>query len=412
MLHRPRLDTLLGRLTDYALVLLRAEAGYGKTTAIASYLSQSGLPHFWYNLSDSDADPLIFVLHLIHAFRAAHPTVGERALTLLAQEGGATRLWAPAVDALANDLLDVLSTDAETVLVLDDYCLVNHPEINAIVERFIEHAPPRLHLVITARSMPSLPGRARWRASGELLEIGRAELAFTPDEVAALFAQRARERLPPEAAHALAAETEGWPIAVQMLSEGVSNGLAHTLDDLLRRMPGPSELLFNYLAEEVFDRQSPEVQTFLAETATLRRLDPEACNYLLGRTDSESVLRYLDEHSLFVAREGAYRYHHLFRDFLLRRADPSASQPVVARSGQALPPERRRALRGKAAAYYRAQGDYEEAIYYLLAAGDYASAADLLAMIARPMAYSGRHHILAACSTNCRTPCSTPILTC
>ncbi len=233
--------------------------------------------------------------------------------------------------------------------------------------------------------MPGLPGRARWRASGELLEIGRAELAFTPDEVAALFAQRTGERLAPEAARALAAETEGWPIAVQMLSEGVSNGLAHILDDLLRRMPGPSELLFNYLAEEVFHRQLPEVQTFLAETATLRRLDPDACNYLLGRADSENVLRHLDEHSLFVAREGAYRYHHLFRDFLLRRADPSALPPAGV-AGQALPPERRRALQGKAAAYYRAQGDYEEAIYYLLAAGDHASAADWLATTARPMA--------------------------
>ncbi len=382
LIARPRLDALLARLTDYTLTFLRAEAGYGKTTAIASYLSQSDLPYFWYHLGDSDADPLIFLLHLVHVFRAVHPNVGERALMLLAQEGGAVRLWAPAVDALADDLLDALDPAAETVLVLDDYCFVNRPEINAITERFIKHMPPCLHLVITARSMPSLPGRARWRASGELLEIGRAELAFTPDEIATLFAQRTGERLAPETARALAAETEGWPIAVQMLSESVGKGQARTLDEVLRRMPGPSELLFNYLAEEVFHRQPQGVQTFLAETAILRRLEPEACNHLLDRTDSASVLQYLDEHSLFVVREGAYRYHHLFRDFLLRRAG--------------VPEERRRALHGKAAAYYRAQGDYEEAIHHLLAAGDHASAADWLAAVARSMAYNGRHQTLAA----------------
>ncbi len=382
LLPRPRLEALLTRLTDYPLTLLRAEAGYGKTTAIASSLARSPFPLFWYNLDDGDADPLIYLLHLIHVFRAAHPMVGERALNLLAQEEGAARLWPPAVDSLTNDLLDALPADGEVVLVLDDYGLVNRPEINAITERFIEHAPPRLHLVITTRSMPSLPSRARWRASGELLEIGRDELAFTPDEIAALFIQRTGERLAPEAAHTLAAETEGWPIAVQMVCEGVSKGLAHTLDDLLRHMPGPSELLFNYLAEEVFLRQPREVQTFLAETAILRYLDPDASNYLLSRTDSDNVLRYLEEHSLFVAQEGAYRYHHLFRDFLLRRAE--------------VPVERRRALQGKAAAFYRQRGDYEEAIHHLLAAGDYASAADLLATIARPVAFSGRHQALAA----------------
>jgi len=385
-LYRRRLDALLSGLTQYRLVLLRAEAGYGKTTAIASYLSHSGLPYFWYSLSDSDADPLIFLLHLIHVFRLAHPHVGERALALLAREGGATRLWAPVVDALANDLLDALS--APTVLVLDDYCVVTRAEINPIVERFIDHAPPSLHFVLTARSMPNLPGRIRWRASGELLEVGRAELAFTPDEVAALFKQRTGEQLAPESAHALVAETEGWPIAVHMLVEDIAAapgaatgmGVTRTLADRLRRMPGPSELLFNYLAEEVFQRQPLPIQTFLAETALLRHLEPAACNLILNRADSESVLRYLEEHSLFVTREGTYRYHRLFRDFLLHHVR--------------LSPERYQAVHNRAAMYYREQGNDEEAIHHLLAAGDYTAAADLLTTIAQPLAHSGRHHTL------------------
>lgn len=319
LIPRPRPNALLSRLTDHPLTLLRAEAGYGKTTTIALFLVQSTLPYFWYNLGDADADPLIFLLHLIHVFQGVQPQAGERALGLLARQGGAARLWAPAVDTLADDLLDAPST--ETALVLDDYCVVNRQEINAIIERLIEHMPPRLHLVITARSMPSLAGRPRWRASGELLEIGLDDLAFTPDEIAALFAQQTGRAITPEAARSLVAETEGWPIAVQMLRAGATGDQRHALDDLLRRMPGPSELLFNYLAEEVFLRQPREVQTFLVETAILRRLDPEACNYLLGRTDVEETLRYLEEHSLFVAREGAYRYHHLFRDFLLRPAE-------------------------------------------------------------------------------------------
>ncbi|MGH2543868.1 MAG: hypothetical protein ACRDIB_13780, partial [Ardenticatenaceae bacterium] len=288
VIPRPRLDQLLERLTDYPFILLRGDPGYGKTTAIASFLAQSNVPYFWYSLSDGDIDPLIFLVHLVHLFRPVYPEVGERALELLAQEGGAARYWAPAVDALTNSLLDTLARD--TILVLDDYCVVNHPEIDAITERLIEHMPPRLHLVITARALPSLPGRARWRASGELLEIGRSDLAFTLDEIRALFEQQTGQMLTVERARALAVETEGWPIALHLLSKGSHSGQIARLDDPLHRLPGPSELLFNYLAEEVFLRQPPAVQNFLAETSILRRLDPDVCNHLLGREDAASIL--------------------------------------------------------------------------------------------------------------------------
>ncbi|MFQ5401469.1 MAG: BTAD domain-containing putative transcriptional regulator [Anaerolineae bacterium] len=376
---RPRLDALLTRLTNYPLTLLKAEAGYGKTTAIAAFLADSSLPYIWYNLSDTGVDPLTFLLHIIHALRAHHPAVGDQSLALLAQEGGATRLWAPAVDALANDLLDALAT--ETVLVLDDYCQVNQAEINAITERLVEYVPPRLHIVLTTREMPSLPGRARWRAMGELLEIGRSELAFTAEEIGALFRQRTGHSLTPALARTLAAETEGWPIAVQLLSEGAARVQTPPLEDLLRRLPGPLEHLFDYLTQEVYAQQQPQVQTFLAETTILRRLDPHVCDYLFERNDSAETLRYLETHSLFIIGEGEYRYHSLFHDFLRRRT--------------IVPDERRRALHRRAASYYQEQGEQEEAVYHLLNGGEYETAAAMLATIARSLAYNGRHQTLA-----------------
>ncbi len=380
LIARPHLEELLASIINYPLTLLKAEAGYGKTTTIATFLANSHLPHFWCNLGETMTDPLLYLLHIIYAFRERHPAIGEKALQILAHEGGASRLWMPAVDALVNDLLDTL--DNPTVLVLDDYTAVNEAKINAITERLIEQMPPQLHVVITSRSMPSFPARARWRATGELLEIGRSELAFRPKEICRLFAQRGGHTLSLSLARALAAETEGWPIAIQMLSEGIRHMEAGVLDDLLRRMPGPLELLFDYLAEEVFGRQPEEIQVFLAETAVLRYLDPDTCNALLDRQDAEHILRYLEENSLFITREGTYRHHPLFRDFLNRRAALSENQ--------------QRELHRKAAEYYYQLGNTEEAVYHLLSGGQYRRAAELLVTIARPMAYSGRHQTLAA----------------
>ena len=378
IIARPRVEAIVARAMEYPLTVVKAEPGYGKTTAVASWLASSGHAQVWYNVGDTEADPHVFLLHLVQALRSIGSTVGKRALELLEQGDRAPRLWDSTVDALSNDLLDGLTQ--QTVLVLDDYDRVNSSEVNAIIGRLVESMPPLMHLVITARRMPSFRGRARWRASGEMLEISRSDLAFTTDEVALLLERRLAQPPSHDVASAVAAETEGWPIALQMLSDSLGASHADALDSLLQRIPGPSELLFDYLAEEVFLRQSPEVRRFLGETAMLRRLDPETCDRVLGTHDSADTLRFLEDSSLFVSTHGSFRYHNLFRDFLVRRSGVSE--------------ERRTELHRNAAAYYLSRHDDEEAVHHLLAAGDHEGAAKVVARIAGPMAASGRHQMI------------------
>ena len=380
IVQRPRVDALVARVIDFPLTVVKAEAGYGKTTAVASWLARHEYAHAWYNVGDPETDPRTFLRHLVHALQTLHPEVGAQVLARLDSDAPSPRLWRGVADALSNDLLDRVTVDA--VLVLDDYDSVNVPAVNAIIDRLVETMPPSLHLVITARTMPSLRNRSRWRASGEMHEISRADLAFTAEEVSALFSKRQVQALSTDAARAAVAETEGWPIALQMLSDGLAGADAGALDTVLRRIPGPSELLFDYLADEVFLRQPPAVRRFLGESACLRRLDPAACDFALEITDSAEILRSLERQSLFVTRDAAFRYHNLFGDFLLRRSG--------------VPPERRRHLHARAARYYADADELEESVYHLLAAGDHAAAADALARIAGPMAESGRHHALRA----------------
>ena len=378
IIARPRVEALLARATEFPLTVVKAEPGYGKTTAVASWLAATGHAHVWYNVGETEADPNVFLLHLVQALRTASDRIGGRALELLRQGEPAPRLWDSTVDALSNDLLDCLTV--KTVLVLDDYDRVNSSEVNAIIGRLVETMPPLLHLVITARRMPSFRGRARWRASGEMLEVTRAELAFTTDEVASLLDRRLAQPSSREIARSVAAETEGWPIALQMLSDSLGASPAGALDSLLQRIPGPSELLFDYLAEEVLMRQSAEIRRFLGESALLRRLDAETCDEVLGVRDSAEVLRFLEHSSLFVTADGSYRYHNLFRDFLRRRSGVS--------------PARSAELHRLAAVHYRSRQDDEEAVYHLLAAGDHGGAGAALARIAGAMSETGRHQTL------------------
>ncbi len=380
-LARPRISQSLKQAFQVPITILKADPGYGKSSALARFLSESAYPGFWYSLSETDSDPLLFLLHLIYLFRTRHPICGNESLALLQSQGGATQLWAPAVDALVNDLLDALHE--ETLLVLDDYHAVDRPEINYIVDRFLEQMPPRLHVILATRTMPSLPSRIHWRVHGELLEITQMELAFAPTEVSALFEEHYAYPLPLPQAEALTAETEGWIIALHMVGQQLHATTGQTVDGLIGALPGSLGLLFEYLTAEVFAKQSPELQTFMLQTSALRRLNPQVCDTLLERSDSAEQLRYLDEHSLFVVGlgSGAYRYHNLFHDFLAQRARAHA--------------EEWRTLHHRAAEIYRNHGDGEEAVYHFLAAGENDAAARLLDEIGRAMVQAGRWEALA-----------------
>ena len=74
------------------------------------------------------------------------------------------------------------------VLVLDNLHEIDSPEVHAGLLRLVERPPPWLSLLVTTRRDPPWP-LARLRLAGLVAEVRTSDLAFRPDEAAALFAQ-------------------------------------------------------------------------------------------------------------------------------------------------------------------------------------------------------------------------------
>jgi LuxR family maltose regulon positive regulatory protein len=380
--ERPRLAGKLGRALEHPLTLVKADAGYGKSTALAQ-LAAVRPGSRWYGLGETDRDPLVFLVHLVAAFRGAGEGCGERSLALLSHEGGAAKHWARAADALANDLHDRL--DGDVVLVLDDFHVAEGPTIDRIVDRLVEHCPPTLHIVLGTRREPSLPRLARWTASGEVLRLGKEDLAFTADEVAQLFRAHAGRDLAPEVADRLVADTEGWAIALQLLAHNAGATARDAPTAGLRGSVERPDALFDYLAQDVLAEQPDDLRRYVTDVAVLRRMDAELCDALLGRHDSARVLEELEASSLFVTAlgGGTYRFHPLFHEFL-------------ARGARATTADHWRRLHRRACALHRRRGDAEEAIHHALEAGSDRIAADLLESMAAELVVAGRYETLAA----------------
>src|SRR5713226_7461462 len=69
-LRRTRLVDAIHQMIDRQLFLVVAPAGYGKTTLLVDFASDSGIPVCWYSLSPRDSEPAVFLEYLVASIHA------------------------------------------------------------------------------------------------------------------------------------------------------------------------------------------------------------------------------------------------------------------------------------------------------------------------------------------------------
>jgi LuxR family maltose regulon positive regulatory protein len=380
---RPRLSERLDRGAESTLTLVSAPAGFGKTTLLAEWLAgwlaapAGARAAAWLSLDPSDNHPPTFWTYLLAALRTAVPGVGAGALALLR----ASR--PPPIEAVLATLLNELgAVPDDVVLVLDDFHVIDAPEVEGGIVFLLDHLPPRVHLVLAGRADPALP-LARLRARGELAEIRAADLRFTPDEAAAYLKDTMGLDLAAPVVAALEGRTEGWIAALQLAAlslqgrEGVAGFVAG--------FAGDDRYVVDYLVEEVLQRQPEPVRRFLLSTAVLDRLSGPLCDAVTGEDNGKAMLERLDRANLFVVplddHRRWYRYHHLFADVLrVRLADEQ--------------PDRVPDLHRRASGWHQRHGEPSEAIRHALAGSDFERAADLVELAAPEMRRTRQEAVL------------------
>lgn len=359
---RPRLSGRLHLHAGSRVTLVSAPAGFGKTTLLAEWLAEAapdGRSVAWLSLDQSDDDPRSFWSHVVAALRTA--------TDLGATVSAALQSGEPPSNTLVTALLNELEAGTSGVyLVLDDYHVIDRPEIHTGVAFLIEHLPPNAHIVISTRADPPLP-LARLRARGELVEIRSADLRFSSDEVAAYLNGMMRLGLTAKSVVDLEERTEGWIAALQLAALSL-NGRADSAA-FIANFAGSDRYIFDYLVEEVLQRQPADIRSFLLQTCFLERLSGPLCDAVRETTGSASVLQALHRQNLFLValddQRQWYRYHHLFADVL--RAH------LLEGSRNELP-----VLQRRASGWFEQQGDRSGAIRHALAGQDFERAAGLI----------------------------------
>jgi LuxR family maltose regulon positive regulatory protein len=92
----------------------------------------------------------------------------------------------PLIAALTPLVNDLAALPGSTLLVIDDYHLIDDSAVHAALTLVVERLPPRTHLILSSRCEPPLP-LPRLRAHGQLLELRAADLRFTEAEARAVL---------------------------------------------------------------------------------------------------------------------------------------------------------------------------------------------------------------------------------
>jgi serine/threonine-protein kinase PknK len=364
MLARDRLINALRAGGRRRLVLIHAPSGFGKSTLAAQWrdeLCRDGVAVGWLTVDDDDNNVVWFLAHLLESIRRERPALAASLCQVLEEHGDDASRY-----VLTSLIDEIHSNDDRIALVIDDWQRVSDAGTTAALGYLLEHGCHHLQIIVTSWSRAGLP-LSKLRIHDELVEIDGGSLRFDAEEARSFLNDMGGLQLSGSDVDALATSTDGWAAALQLATLSLRGGA--DADHLVSEMSGASDVIGDFLAENVFDNTEPELAQFLLASSITERICGGLASALAQTTHGQAMLEEVERRGLFLQRVDGdpewFRYHQMFAEFLRRRLERDH-------------PDRVAHLRDSASTWYAQRGYLSEAVDHALASGDPIRAVDLV----------------------------------
>ena len=376
-LPRERLFRLLDDARASPAIWITGPPGSGKTTLAASYLALRKPVSLWYQIDASDADVASFFYHLSLA-TAEH---GRRRRARLHHLTPQQRAGLPAFTRRYFQTL-YRGLGASFAIVFDGYHeLSPQSALHDVMTLALAEVPSGGSVILISRSDPPA-SMARLRANRAMELVGWRELKLTREESDAI-ALRRRRGLSAQALAELYDRTQGWAAGLMlMLEQTPASDSPAAPSDL-----STPQLVFDYLAGEIFQKTDIGTQELLLTTAFLPQMTVDMARSVSGQEDAGERLANLYRNNYFMALKQAqpqpvYEYHPLLREFVAARANATLSK------------DRRQQLQRASADLLETHGLVADAGLLMRGTGDWKRIEGLIRHHARAMMDSGRSETL------------------
>src|SRR3990170_94811 len=291
ILQRERLFLLLDEARSGSVTWLCAPAGSGKTTLVASWLDSRKLPCLWYQVDEGDGDLATFFYYIGLAEKKAAPK-HKKPLPLLTPEyflGIQTftrRYFEDLYARLTPPSYSASKKGSGGIIVIDNYQDASGPAFNEMTAQALEVIPEGINVIIISRTEP--PAQlSRLRAGRKMRVIGWDDIRFTVEETKGML-EGEECSLSDEALTALQCRTDGWAAGLVLLMERARKGGFEASGDL--KTQGE---MFDYFANEVFNKTEETIRDLLLKTAFLQKVAPDMAEALTGKVSTGKILERL-----------------------------------------------------------------------------------------------------------------------
>jgi LuxR family maltose regulon positive regulatory protein len=344
------MDALLDRALARPLTLVVAGAGYGKSTAVYSYLREGparSARTVWIQLSEKDNMPSHFWESVS---QAVAPLNSHLAAELLATGFPTTEDARQHIKGLAGNEIGIRYS---YVLVFDDLHLITNEDVLAHIVWIAHETQGMLSLIALSRQ-DVLPQTSELLKNNHLSRIDETELSFTKDELARYF-ELVGIPISSELLANVLNETEGWPFAVSFAAHLLEKHSSHNHTSIHTALKGSFSAMID---DELFSAISQPLRHFLVRFSLINHLSPRLIQNFPGGQDALDELTIHSSLIRFDHYTQVYRFHHLLQQYLEDKQDMLTESERFETYAKAARWCDENGYRLDALTYYHAMNDY------------------------------------------------------
>jgi LuxR family maltose regulon positive regulatory protein len=299
-------DVLMNQVikSNHALITIHTAAGFGKSTLMAqcyAKLQETGVSALWLTCDKSDNDVNYFVRSLSLALTPVLPQ-------------------SPAASDSPLDLVG--QTEKPWILFLDECEHLKELDSINLLNELIRRIPRNARVVMATRNTPFVSTQELDKHGLDPVSIiDEGSLRFSLGDIRELINILDAKPLNEQQLKELYTRTEGWPLALGLITQAFVD--SNTGDTNRISDTNAETHIGEYLAEEVFLAQRPEIREFLLRTSVLHTLEVDLCQMLNPEMDAAKAIKELaDSHTFLVqvdSKSKQWRFQRLFADFLRNR---------------------------------------------------------------------------------------------
>lgn len=311
ILSRSRVNRQLDQIFAYPLTVVRAPMGFGKTTALREYVHAKHLEPIWLSLLGSGGSLPYCWERLSAQIQKKNPEMARR-LTELGFPKDAPQL------AKIVGLICETEYAEPTLLVVDDYHLIDCRQAADLITLIAGEQVKNLHIVLLTRNTTSLPV-ADLEQRGLCWLIGQEVLQFRAGEIRDYFSLMEYDASE-ETLQSVGRWTGGWISGIYLVLRGMRQGLPI----------GRGEDIDQLLELNLYSAYDAETQEFLEKLSCLDAFTPEQVAWVFEDPQASARLLNLVQGNAFIVYNNsltAYKMTDLLQEFLQGKARQKGLDP-------------------------------------------------------------------------------------